>query len=131
MTLTNMTKQSALLTALIAFVALLASGVALFAADRGTSTEAKVMLQHAIAHYTAVGRKQALADFTAKKPPFGDRDLYVVCLSSEHIVVANGGFADHVGTPGDLMKDLDGKGVAEAAWEVTAGIGEGLSLIHI
>ena len=118
-------KRIARLAAPIAFVALLASGVALFAADRGNSAEAAVMLQRAIAHYKAVGRKQALADFTAKKPPFSDRDLYVVCISSEHIVVANGGFADHVGTRGDLMKDLDGKGVAEAAWEVTSGTGEG------
>ena len=125
MTLTNKIKRIALLAALIAFVALLASGVALFAADRGSSAEARVMLQHAIAHYKAVGRKQALADFTAKKPPFSDRDLYVVCISSVHIVVANGGFADHVGTRADLMKDLDGKGVAEAAWEVTSGTGEG------
>jgi cytochrome c len=122
---TNKMKRIALLAALIAFVGLLASGLALFAADRGSPAEAKVMLQHAIAHYKAVGRKQALADFTAKKPPFSDRDLYVVCISSEHIVVANGGFADHVGTRGDLMKDLDGKGVAEAAWGVTSGTGEG------
>ena len=83
------------------------------------------MLQQAIAHYKSVGRKRALADFTAKKPPFSDGDLYVVCISSEHIVVANGGFADHVGTRADSMKDLDGKGVAEAAWEVTSATGEG------
>jgi cytochrome c len=124
-TLTNRMKRNAILAALIAFVALLASGVGLFAADRGNSAEATVMLQHAIAHYKAVGRKQALADFTAKKPPFSERDLYVVCISSEHMVVANGGFADHVGTRSDLMKDLDGKGVGEAAWEVTSGTGEG------
>jgi len=37
------------------------------------------MQQKAVAHYTAVGRKQVLADFNAKKPLFGDRDLYVVC----------------------------------------------------
>jgi cytochrome c len=111
--------------ALIAFVALLASGGALFAADRGTPAEAKAMLQQAIAHYKGVGRKQALADFTAKKPPFSDGDLYVVCISSEHFVVANGGFPDHVGTPADLMKDLDGKGVAEAAWGATSGTGQG------
>jgi cytochrome c len=120
-----MMKRIAFLAALIAFVPLLGSRVALLAADRGSPAEAKAMLQHAMVHYRAVGRKQALADFTAKKPPFSDRDLYVVCISSEHIVVANGGFADHVGTRADLMKDLDGKGVAEAAWEVTSGSGEG------
>ncbi|MGA8273283.1 MAG: cache domain-containing protein [Candidatus Sulfotelmatobacter sp.] len=119
-------KRIALLATLTAFVALRASDVALFAADRGSSAEAKVMLQHAIAHYKAVGRRQALADFTAKKPPFSDRDLYVVCISPEHIVVANGGFADHVGSRGDLMKDINGKGVAEAAWEVTSDTGEGM-----
>jgi cytochrome c len=124
-TITNKMKRIALLAALIAFVALLAPGAALFAADRGSPAEAKAMLQHAIAHYKAVGRKQALADFTAKKLPFSDRDLYVVCISSAHIVVANGGFADHVGTRADLMKDLDGKGVAEAAWDVTSATGEG------
>ncbi len=121
----NGIRRIALVATLMALVALLVSGVALFAADRGTPAEAKVMLQQAIAHYKGVGRKQALADFTAKKPPFSDRDLYVVCISSEHIVVANGGFADHVGTRGDLMKDLDGKGVAEAAWEATSAAGEG------
>ena len=119
-------RRVALLPALIVFVTFLMSGIALFAADRGTPAEAKVMLQAAIAHYKAVGRKQALADFTAKKPPFGDRDLYVVCISPEHIVVANGGFADLVGSRGDVMMDLDGKSVAGAAWEVTSATGEGI-----
>ena len=50
------------------------------------------MLQKAVAYYKAVGRKQALADFTAKKAPFGDRDLYVVCIGPEHTITANGGF---------------------------------------
>ena len=36
------------------------------------------MLQKVVAHYKAVGRKQALADFNGKEPPFGDRDLYVL-----------------------------------------------------
>ena len=55
----------------------------LFAADRGTPAEAKAMLQKAVAHYKEVGRKQALADFNAKKAPFGDRDLYVVCIGPD------------------------------------------------
>ena len=126
MTIPKSMKRIALLATLMAFVALLLSDVALFAADRGTAAEAKVMLQHAIAHYKSVGRKQALTDFTAKKPPFGDRDLYVLCFSPEHIVVANGGFADHVGSRGDAMMDVNGKGVAEAAWEVTSAPGEGM-----
>jgi cytochrome c len=125
-TITQGMKRIAILAALMAFAALVASDVALFAADRGTPAEAKVMLQQAIAHYKSVGRKQALTDFTAKKPPFGDRDLYVLCFSPEHIVIANGGFASHVGSRGDAMVDMDGKGVAEAAWDVTSATGDGM-----
>jgi cytochrome c len=125
-TITQSMKRIPLLAILVAFAAMPASDVLLFAADRGTPAEAKVMLQQAIAHYKSVGRKQALTDFTGKKPPFGDRDLYVLCFSSEHIVVANGGFASHVGTRGDTMLDMDGKGVAEAAWKVTSSTGEGV-----
>jgi hypothetical protein len=108
----------------LAFIFFLALDAALFAADRGTAAEAKAMLLNAIAHYKAVGRKQALADFTAKKAPFGNRDLYVVCFNSERIVVANGGFPGHVGTPGDVVVDVHGKGMGTAAWEAASARGE-------
>jgi len=93
------------------------SGAAL-AAERGTPTEAKAMLDKAAAHYKAVGRKQALADFNAKKAPFGDRDLYVVCLDPDHIEVANGGFPSVVGTSADAIKDATGKPLGKRIWEV-------------
>jgi cytochrome c len=113
-------------------IVLLALGGALFVlltldtnligAERGTTIQAKTMLLKALAHYKEVGREQALGDFTAKKPPFGDHDLYVVCFDRERLVVANGGFAGDVGTRGDMLVDLNGKGVATVAWEVsTAG----------
>ena len=126
MTISQSMKRIALLATLVVFAAMLASDVSSFAADRGTPAEAKAMLQQAIAHYKSVGRKQALTDFTAKKPPFGDHDLYVVCFNSDHIVIANGGFASHVGSRGDVMVDMDGNGVAEAAWKVTSATGEGV-----
>ena len=68
----------------------IAASVLVFAAERGTPAEAKAMLQKAVAHYKEVGRKQALADFNAKKPPFGDRDLYVFCIGPDLTIVANG-----------------------------------------
>ena len=70
------------------------------AADRGTPAEAKAMLRKAVAHY---------ADFTAKKAPFGDRDLYVVCVAADHTVVANGGFPQYVGASADAVKDAEGQ----------------------
>ncbi len=59
--------------------AAIAVSVGLAASERGTPAEAKAMLQKAVAHYKSVGRQRALADFTGKKAPFADRDLYVAC----------------------------------------------------
>src|SRR5439155_3920517 len=102
----------------------IAASVLAFAAKRGTLAEAKAMLAKAVAHYKEVGRTQALADFNAKKPPFGDRDLYVVCLAPNHTIAANGAFSSYVGQSVDLMKDADGKPLGKALWD--AGLkGEG------
>ena len=101
------------------------AAVALFAADRGTPDEAKAMLQKAIAHYKSVGRKQALADFNAKKPPFGDRDLYVFCIGPDYTIVANGGFPQYVGYPAGMLKDVNGKSVGKAGYDLAASKGEG------
>jgi cytochrome c len=95
------------------------------AADRGTPDEAKAMLQKAVEHYNSVGRKQALADFNAKKAPFGDRDLYVACIGPDHVIVANGGFPTLVGAPLDMLKDADGKPVGKAMWDAASGGGVG------
>jgi len=72
------------------------------------------MLARAAAHYKAVGRKQALADFNAKKAPFGDRDLYVFCIGPDRVIVANGGFPSFVGMSADVLKDADGKALGKA-----------------
>jgi hypothetical protein len=81
-----------------------------WAVERGTPAEAQAMLQKAIAHYKAVGRKQALADFSAGKPPFRDRDLYVVCIAPDRAISANGAFPQYVGTNVDtILKDAAGK----------------------
>ena len=87
-------------------------------ADRGTPAEAKAMLAKAATHYKAVGRKQALADFTGKKAPFGDRDLYVFCIGPDRLMVANGGYPSFVGMSVDVLKDADGKPLGKALWEM-------------
>ena len=91
--------------------------------ERGTPAEAKAMLQKAVEHYNAVGRKQALADFTSKKAPFFERDLYVACIGSDQNIIANGGFPSLVGKSADEWKDVDGKPLGKAAWEAASGNG--------
>ena len=84
------------------------------AGDRGTADEAKALLQKAVEHYKQVGSKQALVDFTGKKSPWVDRDLYVGCMNSKHILVANGAFPNFVGTSLDAKKDINGKPLGQS-----------------
>jgi cytochrome c len=93
--------------------------------ERGTPEEAKAMLQKAVEHYNSVGRTQALADFNGKKPPFFDRDLYVACMDSKHVLVANGGYPQLVGTSADAWRDADGKAMGKAVSDVASSKGEG------
>ena len=84
-------------------------------AERGTPAEAQAMLRSAVAHYQAVGRKQALADFSGKKPQFFDRDLYVFCVgANSSTLTANGAFPQYVGMSVDVWKDADGKPLGKA-----------------
>jgi hypothetical protein len=108
----------------VSFLLILAVTVA-FAAERGTLAQAQLMLARVITHYKAVGRTQALADFTAGTPPFHERDLYVVCIDRQRLVSANGAFPDNVYSSADLLRTWNGKGVGTAAWEVTGATGQG------
>src|SRR6202022_5093571 len=91
---------------------------ALSAADRAMPDEAKAMLKNALAHYQSVGRKQALADFSAKKPPFADRELYLVCIGPGHLISAHGAFPQYV-APGRLSERRRG----QTAWDGHRGCG--------
>jgi len=89
----------------------------LYAADRGTPAEAQALIKKAVEHFKSVGRKQALEDFTGKKSPWVDRDLYVACIDANHMIVANGAFPSYVGMKGDVLKDANGVPVSTAAWD--------------
>jgi len=112
-------------TLLVLTAALALTGPAVYGATRGTPAEAKAMLQKATDHYKAVGRQQALADFTAGKAPFRDRDLYVVCIAADHTIAANGGFPRYVGTSADALRDAKGTPLGKALWDAATRNPEG------
>ena len=118
-----MSKRMAILLA--AVVALSPSAGLSAAAPRGTPAEAKAMLQKAVGHFKSAGRQQALADFTAGKPPFRDRELYVLCVDSKHVIAANGGFPSFVGTSADALKDTNGNPLGKALWDAASKQAEG------
>lgn len=115
----------------IVTVAALAVASSLTAQAHGTPAEAKAMLQKAAAHYQSVGRTQALADFTNRKAPFYDRDLYVVCIGKDRTIVAHGGFPQTVGASVDVLKDADGKPLGQAIIDAAASGGAGLVRYHM
>ena len=98
-----------------------------FSADRASRMDAKAMLNKAIAQCKLVGREQALKDFTAKKPPFRDRELYVICMGPDGTVVADGGFPHDVDVRGNAVVDVGGKGMATVARERTSADGAGVA----
>jgi signal transduction histidine kinase len=59
------------------------------------------------------------------KSPFGDRDLYVFCLGSDHKITANGGFSQYVGMSVDVLKDASGKSLGKQIIEMAAQSSEG------
>ena len=93
--------------------------------SRGTPAEAQAMLTSANAHYEKAGRTQALADFTAKKAPFVDRDLYVFCYGPDGKTSAHGADPELVGVSYDTFKDVDGKAFGTELWKVGSRPGGG------
>jgi cytochrome c len=85
------------------------AGPALAATDFGSPAEAQAMVKKAIDHMRKAGREQAYADFTARKVPFADRDLYVTVTSLSGPSLAHGQNAKMVGMDMSDFKDIDGK----------------------
>lgn len=121
-----------LLLSAVLFSAPLVAG-APAAIDRGTLAEARALLAKAGAHYKRVGRGQALADFTAKKAPFVDRDLSLLCIGPppDYMVTANGDRPDMVGKSANGLRGTEGrvgleaKPLGKALWDAAPGKGEG------
>lgn len=85
------------------------SGVAVAKDEFGTPKEAEAMVVSAVAHIKKVGPEAAYKDFTDKKAPFVDRDLYVVVYTMDGKPLAHGQNPKMVGKELLDMKDPDGK----------------------
>ncbi|HSW82067.1 MAG TPA: cache domain-containing protein, partial [Usitatibacter sp.] len=95
----------------LAAVFALAIGIPAAAQDKskGTAAEATAMVDKAIAHIKKVGREKAFADFSSKKAPWFDRDLYVVVYDMKGKVLAHGSNEKMVGKEVIDLRDNDGK----------------------
>lgn len=88
--------------------------------EHAAPADAEAMLRAAAQEYQTAGREQALKEFNDRKPPFANKDLYVVCLGEDHTVTALGEFPLLVGTSADSLKDPNGTPIGQLVWEAAA-----------
>jgi signal transduction histidine kinase len=101
-------KQKTLLAAVL--VVLSTPAQPLFAAEEfGTVKEAEALVKKAVEHIHKAGNEQAYADFTGKKAPFVDRDLYITVMTLSGMNLAHGANPKIVGKDMLDFKDIDGK----------------------
>lgn len=95
----------------IAAVALLAVSLpfAAVAEERATTRDAELMVRRAVEFLKKEGREKALAVFSDPKGPFTYRDLYIVVLDANAVVVAHGTKKELIGKDFSNVKDPDGK----------------------
>jgi len=74
----------------------------------GTASEAKSMMDKAVAFVKAEGQEKAFAEFSNPTGKFKDRDLYIFAVDLKGITLAHGGNAKLVGKDMSGLKDADG-----------------------
>ena len=107
------------LIATVLATSLFSAASAMAADDFGTAAEAQAMVKQARQHMQKVGREQAYADFTGKKAPFFDRDLYVTVTSLSGPSLAHGQNPKMVGMNMTDFKDIDGKPYFQERFELS------------
>ncbi len=93
----------------LVFPLFLSAMTSAYAEDFATAEQAQAMVKKAVAHIKTDGAAKAYANFSAKKPEFIDRDLYVVVYDLTGSVLAHGQNEKMVGKNLIDLKDPDGK----------------------
>lgn len=86
-----------------------------FTGASASREDAVAMAEDAVRHIAEVGPGQAFRDFQNKADPrWNDRDLYVVVIDDNSVVMAHGLSPSLVGRPTWVMRDVDGKAFVQA-----------------
>ena len=95
------------------------------AETKGTATEAKAMVEKAIAFIKKNGREKAFAEISNQKGRFVDRDLYVVVYDLNGKVLAHGANERMIGKDMIELRDVDGKYFVKERVQIAKGAGNG------
>jgi signal transduction histidine kinase len=94
---------------LAAMAAVAFAGQAAWAAEKGTAKEAEALVKKGIAFIKANGKDKGYAEITSRQGQFVDRDLYLIVLNADGMMLANGANAKLVGLNRMDSKTIDGK----------------------
>ncbi len=86
---------------------------------------ARALVDRAIAHYDAVGRDAAFADFNRKDGPFTAGDLYVWVLALHQTVLAHGANPALIGKDLSALRDVNGVQVTTSVLEAALADAQG------
>jgi signal transduction histidine kinase len=95
------------------------------AGDKGTSDEAKAMIEKAAAYIKAEGKEKALEEFSNPKGKFNDRDLYIFANDLSGKTLAHGGNVKLVGKDMSKLQDAKGEYFIQKMTEVAKTKGSG------
>jgi cytochrome c len=96
-----------------------------FAEERGTTEEAQALVKKAVAHYKAVGREKALADFVAPNGEFMPKDLFIFVQDLKGTMIAHAKNPGFTGKDLSGLKDTDGKAFVAEMVKVATEKGAG------
>jgi cytochrome c len=95
------------------------------AEEQGTAEEAVAMVKKAVAYLKANGKEKAFAEFSNPKGQFIDRDLYILVLDPNIVMLAHGVNPRIIGKSLIDTKDADGKPFARLFYEIGNTKGSG------
>lgn len=116
----SMTRLTALLVALLTLMPLTAN------ADRGTSRQAKLMLENAIETLEKSGPEAAFASFNDPNGPFVQHDLYIFAIDMKGKYYASGANPALVGTSLADVSDAAGTPVGKEILKLADAVGYGI-----
>lgn len=82
---------------------------AAYAQQKTSAAQARMHVEKAAKHFTEVGKKKGLADFSDNKGQWVKGDLYIFVWSFDGVVLANGVDRKAIGTKPINNPDVDGK----------------------
>ena len=108
----------------LAILQMFSMGV-VFAEGQGTAAEAKALVESGLSHIKKVGIEKAAEEFTTKDGKWQQKDLYIIILKFDGMMVANGANKSLVGKNLIDLKDVNDLPIVQQMRDIAKSKGSG------